>query len=227
VFPPISDHQAAAIARLVSQYADAERLKGLISALVGPIQEIETALATLNTLRSLELAEGVNLDLLGTIVGLARPSGDDDATYRNKLKAQIKVNVSEGQPEQAIQTFQLFTGAQLVILNEYYPAEVIIGSEHAFADQAEVDTVLAIIRDVLPAGVRANGFIEFDPTEAFAFDGIVAGLGWGDSTDPLAGGKFATIRRRNTFFAFEGDAPSYEGFGSTDDPLVGGLWASV
>ena len=174
----------------MSQYGDAVGLQGLITAIVNPCQDIEYELNDLNVQRQLSQAFGVQLDLIGTIVGLTRPPGASDDTYRNDLYAQIKINVSQGQPEQAIQTYQLFTAASLVILTEFFPAEVMIESDYLPPDQQAVDGLLKILTDVLPAGVRAMGIVAFDSMNAFAYAGSLIGQGYGTTADPLAGGMY-------------------------------------
>lgn len=223
---PIPNHVEAAINRLLFQYKGKPRIEAVLRSIVQPIQDLEDIFNDMEIKRALATAAGVQLDNIGKIVGLARFPGDDDETYRRKLYARIKINTSNGQPEQAIQTFQLFTNAVLVLLSEEFPGEVLIGSDAQFADQEAVDTLLAIMEMVLPAGVRMNGFVSFDPDEAFAFAGALPGMGWGDSGDPSVGGKMAGIHRRGGEFAFAGATSSYEGFGSTDDPLVGGRWVA-
>lgn len=227
MIPLIPNHADLAIARLISQYANAENLQNLIRALIVPVQEIEGVLEQLNLLRQLAIATGIQLDLLGTIIGLARFPGDSDDLYRQKLYAEIKVNTSQGQPEQAIQTYQLFTSAALVILTEFFPAEIIIASEYMPPDQDTVDLLLSILNKVLPAGVRADGIISFDPTEAFAYDGSLPGLGYGTVGDPSVGGKYPFLFTHNQFFEYAGNDGNGLGYGSTDDPLVGGWYASV
>jgi hypothetical protein len=222
MFTVIPNHVGQAIARLMSQYGNAENLQNVLSAIINPLQDIESVLNDLNVKRQLSVAEGQQLDSLGTIIGLARPAGADDTTYRQDLYAQIKVNISEGQPEQAIQTFQLFTQAGLVLLNEYFPASVLINSDHVFPTQEDVDKILEIMQEVLPVGVRCNGIVEFDSSIPFAMDGSLSGAGFGDINDPSTGGIWATFKRRGGEFAFAGDDVTAEGFGSPDDPLVGG-----
>lgn len=227
MFTPIVNHQADALRRLLGQYADSQRLKDLISALVVPIQEIEGVLTQLNVLRMLSTATGVQLDLIGTIVGLERFPGDTDDEYRQKIMAEIKVNTSEGEPERVIETYQLFTSAALVLLLEWFPAAISLQSDYMPPDQARVDLLLSIIEKVLPAGVRCDSLVAFDPTEAFAMEGSLPGLGFDDDAAPGTGGKFPTEFFRNTFFEFEGDDVDGAGFGSEDDPLVGGLLDDV
>lgn len=226
MFDPITNHVQAALARLLSRYVDADNLKNFITALVNPVQDIEGVLSDLNTLRMLSAATGKQLDNIGTIVGLARPPGATDAQYRNDLYAEIKINVSEGQPEQAIQTYQLFTAATLVILAEFFPAEVMIESDYLPPNQAAVDNLLQILNEVLPAGVRPMGIVTFDSMDAFAYDGSLPGVGYGSASDPTVGGMYPILFVRNTFFAYDGNDPTQAGYGTVLDPLVGGQYAS-
>jgi hypothetical protein len=229
---PISTHVADGIKRLASQYANSSNLINFISSIVTPIQTIEDATATLNTLRSISTATGVQLDLIGTIVGLARPAGDNDALYRQKLYGRIKINTSEGQPEQAIQTYQLFTSAPLVLLQDGAGGDCSIASQYVPANQAEVDFLLGIMEQVLAGGARCTELVSFDATEAFAFDGALPGLGFDNDGAPGSGGKFAQDWVKNGFFAFGGDGVTPDdvtglGLGSELDPLVGGGFSSV
>lgn len=192
-----------------------------------PIQDIEDALAGMNTLRMLATATGVNLDNLGQIIGLARTPGDSDDLYRQKLYAEIKLNTSEGQPEAVIQTYQLFTSATLVLLYEGNYAGVLLESEYIPPDQETADLLLRIVGQVLPAGVRAEGLVGFDATEAFAYAGTLSGLGYGSVGNPTQGGKYPHLFTRGGFFEYAGSDTKGQGYGSAIDPLVGGRYASV
>jgi hypothetical protein len=110
------------------------------------------------------------------------------------------------------------------LLTEHFPGEITISSEHVFPDQAAIDMILGILDEVLPAGVRPDGIITFDATEAFAYEGGLPGLGYGDVGDLSAGGKYATLDTKNGFFEYEGNDPKGLGYGTTEDPLVGGWY---
>ena len=194
MFVEITNHADLSLKRLLSQYRQRPNLEALIRDLVAPLQDIETVLVQLNTLRSLMSSVSVNLDNVGKIIGLARTAGESDAAYRQKLIAQVKINTSRGQPEQAIQVFQLFTDAQLVILVEGLYASVLMESDHVFPDQPAVDLMINILLQVLPAGVSVDGIVTFDSIEAFAYDGVLPGAGYGTVADPLVGGKYASIQ---------------------------------
>lgn len=222
MFTVIPNHAELALKRLLSQYQDSDNLKSFIRAIIGPVQSIEYVLNDLNIYRQLAFAEGVQLDLIGTIVGLPRPSGATDEEYRQILYGQIGINVSEGQPEQVIQTFKIFTSVPLVLFDEHFPAEFSIESIYEFPDQASIDSMITLMEKVGPAGVRCDGIVTFDPIIPFSFDGALFGSGFGDDTDPSQGGKFPLLNLRDGEFAFDGSDSLAEGFGSTDDPLVGG-----
>jgi len=195
VFEQISNHAEQGLARLISQYKGKPVLADLITTLIEPLQDIEDTLVQLNTLRQLSTAAGKNLDEIGTIVGLVRPAGDDDTTYRQKIIAQIKINTSHGQPEQAIQVFQLFTGANIVLLSEFYPGEIIIGSDHIFPDTQSIDLIISIVQKVVPAGVRVNGVISFEGLSPFAYaGGTIKSGGYGSVSAPGVGGGYGSIR---------------------------------
>lgn len=227
MFITINNHVEQALDRLIAQYKDATNLQGLLTALINPVQDIEGVLNDMNVLRQISLAFGQTLDNIGSIVGFPRPPGASDTDYRNDILGQVLVNVSQGQPEQVIRAFQLFTNASLVLLDEFFPAEVLVESDHVFPDQAAIDHIIDVIEQITPAGVRCDGIVTFDTAMAFAFDGVLSGSGFDDYTSPGSGGLLASLSTRNGYFGFEGDNPNLLGFGGVEDPLVGGWLGSV
>ena len=225
MFTPIPNHIEQAQARLIQQYATAPNFLNLLAALIDPAQTIENVLNDLNTLRTLDTAFGQTLDNIGTIVGLARLYGQTDDSYRQALYVRIGINLSEGQPNRVIQTFQTYTGENVLIYNEYR-GEFMIESALAYPTQADVDATLEIMSEVAPVGVRCDGFVTYDPLTPFAFDGTLFGAGWGDELDPTQGGLWSIYRTRDGEFAFAGSDSSAEGWGSIQDPLVGGEFIS-
>lgn len=223
MFTQITTHLQDAIARLITQYQNAPNLQGLLTAFVGPIQDIENALVDMNTLRYLGLAAGQQLDNIGKIVGLARPAGASDATYQNLILGQIKINTSQGQPEQVIQLFLLLTLANLVILTEGV-GSIILETDYQIPDQASADQLITILQQCTPAGVRIDGIVSFDPANAFAYDGLLPGSGYDDGTQTV-GGLYPTLWQFiGGGFAYDGDDPTGLGYGSLKDPLVGGVY---
>lgn len=226
-FDPINNHVEQAKERLIQQYKGKTRIEGLIEAAVAGKQDLEDTATQLNTLRSVDTATGAQLDGIGEIVGVEREGGQSDADYRVRIKAQIGINLSQGQPERIISTFQVLKEAELVLLQQLQPAAIGISSEATFVDQEEVDEILEILESISPAGVRVDFIGIFDADEPFAFQGSISGLGFGSTTDPLLGGLFATLVLRDGEFAFAGDDLTAEGLGTTLDPLVGGQIQSL
>lgn len=68
------DMKAIAMSRVLSQYYDSKILKLLIQAYIEEIQELSTAIYDLISKRTLNLAEGTTLDIIGKIVGRPRES---------------------------------------------------------------------------------------------------------------------------------------------------------
>lgn len=218
MFTPVPDHVAAGLARLITEYKGATRLQKLLTALILPLNGIEQNLTDMNIFRYLPDAFGAQLDLIGRIVGLRRPAGMGDAEYILQLYGQIKINTSQGQPEQAIQVFQLFSGASQVRLFEWFPARIQLQSAYLPPDQNTVDTIINAVDAAMPAGVATEGFVSYDPTEPFTYQGVVA---------PSAGystGKYGRLHRHLYAFGYQGVNSAIKGYGAQEDPLVGGVY---
>ena len=94
----------------------------LLYGLIVPVQEINTIEQQLLTERWLSTAIGIQLDLLGDILGLTRLSGESDDDYRERLYFQVFVNSSKGTPEEMIRMIQFFTQGTEITYQEIYPA---------------------------------------------------------------------------------------------------------
>ena len=119
----IETHADDAAARLTSQYADAEKLRGLVSLWGERVQGIEDAAWSLLTDRWLDVAEGQQLDEIGDLVGEPR-LGRTDETYREAINVRITINQSGGEPERIIEFFRRIAGANQVLYQEVYPAKI-------------------------------------------------------------------------------------------------------
>ena len=221
----ITTHVQDAISRLVEQYKNKGQLAALITAFVEQTQGQEQTLNDLLTQRSIYMAVGVQLDLLGTILGQAR-DGLEDEPYRIRLKTRVLQNISQGQPEALVAVFQLLVGSTLVEIQEWPPAGVGMGTD-ASIDPGDVNSIYANVQLVAPAGVRVDHLWCFDTVEPFSFDGTQPGLGFGTVADAGVGGKFGFLHNRNIPFSFAGGDPSDLGFSTIADPLVGGNFQSL
>jgi len=225
-FDEIADHVDQAKARLIQQYKERPRVEGTIEAFTQGAQDLETTAKDLNEKRGLDTSTGAQLDGVGLIVGEERRPGESDTDYRVRIKARIGINLSQGQPERMIETFQILTGAPIVLLQELMSGAVALSSEISFATQEEVDDIIRIMESVAPAGVRVDYIGIFSTlADSFAFAGNLAGEGFSSTATPAQGGKFATLVLRNGEFAFDGSDVAAEGFGTIGDPLVGGQFS--
>lgn len=227
MFTQITTHVQQALARLLYQYAIATNFQKLLTAFVQQVQVIENALVDMNTLRYLNDAVGQQLDNIGEIVGLPRPPGLSDAAYRLELLGQVKINISQGQPEQVIQVFALFTGEMQVRLFEMFPAAIKVESSYYPPDQDTVNSLFKVLGQTAPAGVRIAEIVSYDPVSPFAYRVNVApGAGYGSLSSPGMGGKYGTLFRARFPFGYAGTNPQIMGYGTLQDPLVGGSYAS-
>ncbi|NIR31660.1 MAG: DUF2612 domain-containing protein [Gammaproteobacteria bacterium] len=124
-----TDHEDEGLALLIAQFRDKANIEILVRALLAQVQDVEDALWDLRVNRAIDTGEGVQLEVIGRIVGQAR-AGTSDEEYRVWLKARIKVNRSKGKPEQLIEILDFVVGDVATIrAEEYYPAAFILRIE--------------------------------------------------------------------------------------------------
>lgn len=129
---PITDHADQAVDRLIEHYSGESTkriLYGLIRTYSGQIQELEDALWSVIYGRLLDpapgqtaQAEGVQLGVLGKLVGCAR-EGYSDPEYRLAIRLQIRVNRSFGTGEDLLEIVRLAIGPSALMdryREEYY-----------------------------------------------------------------------------------------------------------
>lgn len=165
------DHEAAALDRLAQHLRDQPRVEGLVRLVGTRTEEVEAALLSLETERLLETATGDQLDVFGDLVGQARAEADD-ATYRLRIKARVRVNRSNGRGDELLAIFRLVVPAGATLrLSEYEPTTIVLRVEtYAIADELR-DVLLVFMRKAKAAGVRAVMHWSESPSSAtFRFD---------------------------------------------------------
>ncbi len=185
------NHVVEGLTFLMEQYKEHPKIAAFLTAFLERIQEIEYVIWDLVSLKDLDTAEGVQLDLIGRIVNRAREGRDDD-TYRLWLRAQVLINRSSGTPEEMMTLARLVTRADVDEVNivDWYPARFAI-----YVAQPLTDEEAAILLELLLLGKDAGVavFLEYATSEeSFVFEGG-DGLGFGDSTDSSVGGTFAGV----------------------------------
>lgn len=97
----------------MSNYDPTERsMISWMRILCAPIQRLEDVLQQMLTMRTVDTALGVNLDIIGRIVGQSRVGAavSDDEVYRRYIRAKILTNKSRGLPEDLIAIARLVLG---------------------------------------------------------------------------------------------------------------------
>ena len=165
----IPDYYARCVALLAAQFQGTSpaglmtNFQKMLYAISTQSQLIQTQETLLQTLRYLDTAQGVQLDGLGQILGLARASGqpDDSQTikgvyvqgYREDLQFQIYINESSGTPEEVITILKFLTQASKVWYNELYPAAYQMAT-NGLVFPVNPSDLVGFIQSVSPAGVQ-------------------------------------------------------------------------
>lgn len=161
----VTTHEVDAASRLTEQFKTKPAVVALLKSWAAEIQELEDSANELRLQRALASAEGVNLDVLGAIVGQPR-GGRSDTQYRIWIAGRILVNKSRGKTPQLIAiAAKLCNGP--VRLREFYPAAFTIYCDRVIvgADGVEIAKLLDIAK---AAGVRMH-FVWYDVPTAFRF----------------------------------------------------------
>ena len=121
----VADHLAALQGLIPEQYKKATKLNGLVAAVTHGCDQVETMLQELRGLWDVRSMEGVNLDVIGVVVGVKRKLAETDASYRLRLLA--------GPIERDLPTYealrsvvQAVTGSERVGLYPVWPAGVYV-----------------------------------------------------------------------------------------------------
>jgi len=191
----VIDQAAGAIERLPSFLADAAQLQALMRALLAPAVELESSFQTMNIGRTLEQAEGSQLDDIGGLFLFPR-AGRDDNTYRLWLGASLLALRSAGRNDDLIGIVQLLAPAAIAVdVQSLAPSTAIVEVEGL---PIASSTLLEILTSAKGAGIRldlvwtAPGLepLLFGDTNEAEVD-LVHGLG--DDSDPSIGGVLASV----------------------------------
>lgn len=178
------------VALLASQFQETlpsgskTNIQKLIAALTTPFYDINDTLLQLQNLRWLSTAQGIQLDELGVILGLARtpdqpdddkvlPDGKIVTGYRTSLKFQIFINRSTGTPEEMIFALKFLTSANKVEYWEPHPAFYQMFSDGRLENFAlPPEEIADAIYTISPAGVQYCPITcSFGVTPSFVFSG--------------------------------------------------------
>jgi hypothetical protein len=140
------------LARLIGS-AQTPGIRGLIAPWLAAFQDVENALWEVVTLRYLDTAEGVQLDMLGAILGA--PRGNlTDALYLIRLKAQIVILRAEGVPPQLEQLLILCCPYAFTFTEVRNATLIVELVDTVDPDAFDVSVLFGVLEEAKAAGVR-------------------------------------------------------------------------
>lgn len=104
-----TDLSAKAKSLLLEQFKGSPQLAALLGNYVSELQDLEAVFRAIYSRKSIDGAAGVQLDIIGTLVGEPR-SGRSDSAYRIALRARIAINLAEGTGDQILDIMYAVTG---------------------------------------------------------------------------------------------------------------------
>lgn len=152
----ITNHKEQMLARLLFEYKDKPNITKIITVLAARYQGMEDVLWQLATLRYIDTAEGVQLDIIGKILKQERGDSADDAEYRLRLRARMRANQSSGVPEDILSVFQALLGSyEHLKLTPYYPAGLLLRIDDLEVTDALASLYADFLFDAKLGGVAA------------------------------------------------------------------------
>lgn len=115
------DHSEKALSRQLWQFKESPNFSKLLNIYALESQEVEDTLQDLLYNRSVFTATGINLDIVGNLVGETRKGRPDDPDYRQAILRRIARNTSDATPEIIMGIILSMTQATKTCIWEYYP----------------------------------------------------------------------------------------------------------
>ena len=154
--PVTIDTTEKGLDRVLSQWSKSPKVLGLFQSFLENVQPLEDTLFQLLNDRGVRRAEGVNLDILGAMVGEIR-FGRVDATYRIAILTRALLNQSNGTPPEVLEFLSRLTGTDNVNLWEHFPADI-----HTYASDGVNTFIANALKDAAPAGVNVRLMFDID-----------------------------------------------------------------
>ena len=156
-----------ALSRLTSQFQNSEKLRAMVSAIIAPLDEIDSTITSLKTERWIDTAIGTQLDGCGAIVGESRFGRDDDL-YRQAIRFRVFTNISNGTPNDLIKALTYLAGGWDKQYLEVYPATCIL-----FTDSPDAPlNIQPQMQALAPAGVSDIQVMVSFVDKPFRFGGV-------------------------------------------------------
>ena len=148
-----TDHEGAT-ARFTDRWRNKADLDAWTKTYLKQLQDLEDAIFEVILGRILDNAIGVQLDIIGKLVGQPRTDASDDR-YRTLISARIRINRSSGTPEDLIgvAVLLLATNGESFKLREEPPAQVRITVLDEL-QSSDPDLFHSLLNSARAAGVR-------------------------------------------------------------------------
>jgi hypothetical protein len=167
------DHVATALARLPEQFKNKETIQKLVEIFIGPFVSLEAAFQQLLTERSIDTAIGVQLDVIGILVGERNRNGEIDALYRRRIKARVRTNRSSGLIEEYITITNMIVADEnaYIRLERQNHLTLWVRVEDVAISHEVAAILIAFLKDATPGGMRVIlQYDTADPSSWFRFD---------------------------------------------------------
>jgi len=143
-------HATLGLARMLWQYRDKPRMQGFLTAFLNDCQSLEDVTLQVLTGRWPLTAIGVQLDVLGRIVGQERGELTDDQ-YRLYILARILVNKGNGRVEEIIDILEILGVTEAIYVDEG-TAELRVD----ISGQADGNLIGDLVNDARGGGIRLD-----------------------------------------------------------------------
>ncbi len=193
-------HVETGLGRLIERWrADKNpNLAAILQSILEEVQELEDAIWIVIYGRTIDYAEGEQLDMIGRIVGEPRASlGDEE--YRARLRVRIRINQSIGEPGDVIEVLRLLDPAAFKY-SEFRIAAFRIDYREPLSLPAVGQAVPRIVAETRAAGVSGLVVMPVDPDRSALFGSdydptLNATVGFSSDYDGTVGGLWAHAAR--------------------------------
>lgn len=217
-----------ALSRLAFQFRDSANLKALLTAIATDFNDEDTAFGQLLADRYIETATGVQLDYIGEIVGLERPSDVDSTDYFGFLEDGTALGFTTLSDPSIGGGWYSLSAAAAPISDDRY--RVLLKLKAALnSTSMTVEETISMVAFVYGVPIRyfQSPYTSFYPVYEINKTLTLNELAALDYfKDALGGGTSIYVQAPDNSFGFEGDDTAL-GFGSTTDSSVGGTFAIV
>lgn len=199
------DHKELAISRLATQFKESANLIQYIKTLLLEADTLEQVFLDLLENRWIDTAVGVNLDVLGSIVGQSREFIDaeifDYFGFYNHPQAQSFGSLTTGEGGRFVYLGEPITGIRLLNDEEYrlFIKARIVRNYSSSTPENIISQIRYVFNSPLVFYSEIDSF-DFDRfTDLFSFEGYAYPNSFGSLTDTMLGSPFSDLAIRNIF----------------------------